>query len=125
MSTKFLSLLGILSILNASCTKELKYSKEDLLFKAMKADSTVGVVLPKSMNEGVHCTDYTEGCLSAHIVKVQNLEFIAVEFTNQAQAIHAAKKIRGLYARNWVFDDVTGEPLLVKFVETHLEAKKP
>jgi hypothetical protein len=43
----------------------------------------------------------------------------------EAQAISAAKKFRGYYARNWLFDDVTGEPVLEKFVTEKLEAKKP
>jgi hypothetical protein len=114
-----------LSILSASCTKELKYTKEDLLAKAQAADPTVTVILPKSITEGVSCGEYTSGCLSAHIVRVQNLEFIAVEFLTEADALYAAKKFRGYYSRNWFFDDVTGEPLLEKFVSQSLEAKKP
>ena len=114
-----------LSILSASCTKELKYTKEQLLFKALKADPSVSIVLPKSMTEGVSCSDYSEGCLSAHIVKVKGLEFIGVEFMTEADAIFAAKKFRGYYTRNWLWDDVTGEPVLEKFLTEHLEAKKP
>jgi hypothetical protein len=118
-------LIIFIIILFASCTKELKYTKEDLFFKANKADSTTTFVLPKSMTEGVSCRDYSEGCLSAHIVQVQKLDFIAVEFMTTAQSKFAAKKVRGYYVRNWVFDDVSGEPLLEKFVEQSLEAKKP
>jgi hypothetical protein len=116
----------LLSILGASCeTKELKYNKEELYIKAWKADPTVSFVLPKSITEGVTCDDYGEGCLSAHIVKVKNLELIAVEFMTEANAIYASKKFRGYYTRNWMFDDVTGEPSLEKFVSEHLEAKRP
>lgn len=108
-----------------SCNKEPKYSKEDLLFKALKVDPTVAITLPKNMNEGITCSEYSDGCLSAHIVNVKGLEMIAVEFTNQDQAIFAAKKFRGFYSRNWFFDDVTGEPSLERFVTTGLEGKKP
>jgi hypothetical protein len=118
-------ILMLLSILAASCTKEVKYTKESLLAKAKEADPSVTYILPKSMSEGVSCGDYTEGCLSAHIVKVKNLELIAVEFMTQAEAIHAAKKIRGYYIHNWVLDDVAGEPILEKFVTEKLDAKKP
>lgn len=123
MKILFFSL--VLSILGASCTKELKYTKEELLAKAQAADASVTVILPKSMAEGVSCTDYAEGCMAAHIVRVQGLEMIAVEFMTEAQAIYAAKKIKGYYARNWVFDDVAREPVLERFVEKALEAKKP
>jgi hypothetical protein len=113
------------SILSVSCTKELKYTKEELLKLAQSADSSVTVILPKTMADGVQCTDYSQGCLSAHIVKVKNLELIAVEFMTEADALYAAKKFRGFYIRNWLLDDVTGEPELEKFVTDHLQAKKP
>jgi hypothetical protein len=115
----------LLSILAASCTKELKYSKEALLSKALKADPTISFILPKTMTEGVSCADYSEGCLSAHIVRIKNLDMIAVEFMTAGEAIMAAKKYRGMYVRNWLLDDVVGEPILEKFVTEALEAKKP
>lgn len=118
------NILLCLSILNASCTKELKYSKEELLDLAQKKDSSVKVILPKSITEGISCSEYTQGCLAAHIVQVQGLDFIAVEFMTTADASYGAKKVRGYYVRNWMFDDVRGEPILERFVEK-LEAKKP
>lgn len=121
----FALFLITLSILGASCTKEVKYSKEELYAKAVAAEPSTTFVLPKSINEGVSCSEYSEGCLSAHIVKVHNLELIAVEFMTEADAVYAAKKFRGYYLRNWMLDDVTGEPVLEKFVTEKLEAKKP
>lgn len=115
----------ILSILTASCTKEVKYTKEELLSKAMAADSSVQLILPKSINDGINCANYTEGCVSGHTVRVKNLELIAVEFQTEEQARYGAKKIRGYFSRNWVFDDVTGEPILEEFVSRVLDAKKP
>lgn len=114
-----------MSILSAACTKELKYSKEELLKKAQAADPSVTIVLPRSINDGISCENYTEGCTSGHTVRVKNLELIAVEFQTEAQAKYAAKKIRGYYAGNWVFDDVTGEPILEEFVSGVLDGKKP
>ena len=118
-------ILILLSILTASCTKEVKYTKEALLAKAQEADPSVTVILPKSISDGVQCSDYSEGCISAHIVKIKNLEMIAVEFEKESDAVFAAKKFRGYYVRNWLLDDVTGEPILEKFVVEKLEAKKP
>jgi hypothetical protein len=117
--------LILLSILSASCTKEVRYSKEDLLKKAQAVEPSVQLILPRSINEGVSCSNYTEGCISGHTVKVKNLDMIAVEFGNEEQAKYAARKIRGYYTGNWVFDDVTGEPLLEDFVSRVLDAKKP
>ena len=121
---KLLSFL-ITSFILSGCTKELKYSKEQLYSKALKADSSVTFILPKNLTDGVHCTDYTEGCVAGHNVQVRKLDFIAVEFMTEAQAKYAAKKVRGYYSRNWLFDDVAGEPILERFVTEHLEAKKP
>ena len=115
----------LLSILCASCTKELKYSKEQLYLLAWKADPSVTFVVPKSISEGVSCTDYTENCLSAHTVRVKGLELIAVEFLDEASARRAAMKFRGYYVRNWLLDDVTGEPVLERFVQVELKGVKP
>ncbi len=114
-----------LSILSASCTKEVRYSKEALLKRAQAADPSVELILPRSINDGISCSAYTDGCMSGHTVKVRNLELIAVEFGTEEQARYAAKKIRGYYTKNWVFDDVTGEPILEEFVSRVLDAKKP
>ncbi|HXH31028.1 MAG TPA: hypothetical protein VNJ01_09470 [Bacteriovoracaceae bacterium] len=114
-----------MSILSAACTKELKYSKEELLAKAVAADPTATVILPRSMEEGVSCDAYTAGCLSAHTVKVKELDLIAVEYATQDQAIAGAKKFRGYYTRNWLLDDVAGEPILERFATEILKAEKP
>ena len=111
--------------LTASCEKEEIYSKEVLLKLAQAADPSVSVILPRSMQEGVSCSDYPEGCLSAHIVRVKGLDMIAVEYANNKDAVYAAKKVRGFYIRNWLLDDVKGEPNLEKFVTEKLEAKMP
>jgi len=115
----------VILLLNLSCNKDEVYSKEALLKLAQAADSSVTLILPRSMTDGVHCTDYPEGCLSAHIVRVKQLDMIAVEFPSSKDAIHAAKKVRGYYIRNWLLDDVKGEPLLEKFVTEKLNAKMP
>ena len=117
-------LMFCFSILSSSCTKELKYSKEEIYKIAQQADPTVTFVLPRGMNEGINCAEYSPGCIAGHTVKVQNLDMIAVEFHNETEAKFAAKKVRGYYLRNWMFDDVTTEPILERFVTEKLKAKK-
>ncbi len=119
------NLLIVCVALLTSCTKEVKYSKEELYSLAKAADSSTTFIIPKSISQGVHCSDYPEGCLSAHIVQVSRLDLIAVEFATEDQAIYAAKKLRGYYIRNWLLDDVTGEPVLENFAGNLLKAKKP
>ncbi len=120
MSRVFFLLLMIIG-----CSKPVTYTKEKMLSMAWKTDPTVSVILPKSMKDGVTCEEYGEGCLGVHIVGVQGLEMLAVEYMSEAQALAGAKKFRGYYSKNWLFDDVTGEPALEKFVVQGLEAKKP
>lgn len=107
-----------------SCNKEPIYTKEDLLKLAQSHDSTVTIILPKSLEDGVNCQDYPSGCVSAHRVQVRGEDFIAVEFMNQQDAMIAAKKLGGFYLRNWVLDDVVGEPGLEKFATEKLKAQK-
>ncbi len=119
-------LFFILSILMAfSCSKEVRYSKEELLKKAQAADPSVTVILPSNMNEGVQCHEYTPSCISGHVVSVKGIEMLALEYESEKIAKEAAKKYRAYYTGNWIFDDVTGEPLLEKFVSENLGAKKP
>jgi hypothetical protein len=126
MNTTLFPLIALfLSILSASCTKEVGYTKESMIKLAQVGDPSASLILPKTMNDGVSCSDYSAGCMSAHIVRVKKLDFIMVEFKTKDQAIYAAKKFRGYYSNNWMLDDVTGEPLLENFVIKYLEAKKP
>jgi xanthine dehydrogenase molybdopterin-binding subunit B len=112
-------------LLSASCSRQLKYSKEELFSKALRADASVKFIIPRGINEGINCKDYSDGCLAGHTVQMKGLDFIAVEFATEEQARRAAKKYRGYYTRNWLFDDVSGEPTLERFVTDSLEAKKP
>lgn len=114
-----------LLVLLVACSKPQKWSKEKLLSMGLKKDASVSLVLPSKMTEGITCAEYGEGCVGAHIVSVQNIEMIAIEFVDEPAAMAAAKKFRGYYSRNWLFDDVTGEPILERFVTGALEAKKP
>lgn len=107
-----------------SCTKEVRYSKEDLLKKAQDADASVQLIIPK-IEGAVHCSDYSPPCMTAHIVSVKGLELLALEYSSEAEAMAAAKKYRGYFTGNWFFDDVAGEPVLEQFIQKHLDAKKP
>jgi len=114
----------LLLVLLIGCSKPLLWTKEQLYVKGFKKDASLKFVLPSKMNEGVTCAEYGDGCVGAHIVSVRNLEMIAVEFLDEKSAVSASKRLRGYHSRNWLFDDVTGEPLLEKFVVDALEAKK-
>ena len=114
----------VLLLLFLGCSKPPSWTKEQLYLKGHKKDPSLKFILPSKMNEGVTCAEYGEGCVGAHIVSVRNIEMIAVEFLDGPSAVSASKRFRGYYSRNWLFDDVTGEPSLERFVVDALEAKK-
>ena len=116
----------ILILFLFSCTKkEAIYTKEDLFYMAREKDPTAQLILPANINEAVDCSEYGEGCHTGHRVLVKGLEMIAVEFDTHANAMMAAKSIKAWVARNWLFDDVTGEPELEKFVKEAFDEAIP
>jgi len=124
MKIIFLPLI-LMNLFLISCKEEEpKYTKEQLYSMAKEIDANLSFVLPRTMKDGIKCSDYTAGCLSGHTVRARGLEMIAVEFSNEKEAKDAAIKYNGYYLKNWMFDDVTGEPLLEDFIKL-LKAEKP
>ncbi len=118
--------LGFLVVVTVGCSKEKEptYLKEELVNLApAEGTDKIDVVLARDINDAVPCADYGEGCLSAHRFRTRGLNFIAVEFETPAHAETAAKKIYAWTSRNWLLDDVDGEPLLERWAAEHLKAK--
>lgn len=118
--------LAVLLLLLLACSKkEIIISKKEMIERALNSGEKIELVIPSNITLGIHCTDYGEGCLGGHTIRVGRLEMIVVEFNSQANAIKAAKAIKGMYMANWVFDDTANEPLLKLFVEKNYGAKIP
>lgn len=109
-----------------SCTKkEVIYSKEDMIGMVPKeGPEKMEILLARNLNDVIPCSDYGAGCLSAHRLRVKNLDFIAIEFNDGEQAMLAAQRIRGWTVSNWLFDDVEGEPVLERWLVEHYKAKR-
>ena len=119
-------LLLMLSLSLAGCSKEKEptYLKEELVGLApISGPDKIDIILARNINDTIPCADYGEGCLSAHRFRTRNLNFLAIEFETPGQAELAAKKIYGWTARNWLLDDVDGEPQLERWAEQYLSAK--
>lgn len=114
-----LSLLFLLSCSN----DQPPLSKEDLFNQAKAYDERVKLIMPSGIADTIPCSNYGEGCLSVHRADIGGVEMIAVEFKTWKHAQKGAEKIRGYYKQNWVFDDVYGEPYLIKFVKNAFDAK--
>ena len=110
-----------------ACTKSgvPNYSPQEFEEMAKQGDPDLEVVIPKSISEQlVDCSEYTPPCRYGIIVIIKKIKMRPLYYDDQKKALEAAKRIRGYVARNWVLDDVTGEPVLERFVVKYLNAKK-
>ena len=115
----------LLSLLLSGCDKEERtYDKKTIIGMAKKIDPQFKDVLPESLDKGLKCSDYGEGCVSAFEVKTHMVKFAMIRFIHVEQARRVATKLEGYYVRNWVFDNVTGEPVLEHFVKRAFNAKR-
>ena len=128
MRTRKPNILFFLTVLLLfSCSKKIeivRIEKTTIEQKIKDVDGSYKLLLPKSIAEGsVSCLTYFDGCVSAHVFQVQELDFIAVEYISPEKAVASAKKIKGYALENWAFDDVSGEPALEKIIKK-IGAKK-
>lgn len=72
----------------------------------------------------VSCGEYKFPCKIGYLVVIKNLELKALYYESQDEAVESARFLKSYRARNWVFDDVVGEPILERFIVRHLKAKK-
>ena len=121
-------LIVVLLFLTVSCKEELTYHKLELQKMASDYDPTFEILLSDSLDNALKqepCAGYGDGCVTSFKVKVKKLEVVAVEFRDTKAAMTEAKRIDQFYSRNWVFDDITGEPDLEKFVRGAFQAIRP
>lgn len=119
---KVFPLLALIFLLG--CSKEEKWSEMDLYKKAVAVDPSIEIILPKDINSGVQCSDYPPGCIRGKQAKLRRVIMTVVEFENEKLATEAAFHIGQYHAKNWVFDDVAGEPVLEHFVQKAFSAEK-
>jgi len=53
------------------------------------------------------------------------VELLVIQYETSQQACLAAQEVGQWYAYNWLFDDVTNEPVLEDFIQKAFAAKKP
>ncbi len=111
-----------------SCTGKTElpnYSNQEFLEMGREGDPDLKVIIPSDISETlVHCSDYTPSCRYGLKVIVKNVQLKALFYEQQSDALKAGLRIKGYVSRNWVLDDVAGEPILERFVEKYLKAKK-
>jgi hypothetical protein len=116
-----------------SCSKkEETWGQVEMWKMALSKEPSIELVFlsdtPDGNSRRVLCSQYSQdGCVvgSGKRIKVRMVEILVLQFEKQKQACLAALAIHQWYARNWLFDDVTNEPVLIDFVKNVFSAKKP
>ena len=125
-----LILLLTFMVSSCSCTKEEPtWSAQEMWFHAVDQDPSFELVpIPNhEPHRRVICENYSlDGCVlgSGKRVKVKKIELLVLQYVTPRQACEAAKTINQWYARNWLLDDVTNEPVLESYVQKVFSAKK-
>ena len=117
----------LFALILTSCSKEETYSPIDMYMMATKFDPKVEEVRVTDPAKSLKCSMFPEGCVenSPKRFKVRLVEMVVVQYHSNHQACLAAKALDQYYIRNWLFDDVTGEPVLEDFVKRVYKAQKP
>ena len=123
---KFLIYLFCISTL-ISCSKGKTWNALEMFDKAFKYDSSIEEVRTLDPTLSIKCAAYPAGCVtgSPKRFKIRLVDMIVVKFKSERQACEAAVKIDQYYTRNWLLDDVKGEPVLEDFVKKVYDAKNP
>lgn len=122
--------ISLITLSLTSCSEEKIYTPLEMFDMAYKFDNTIEEVRigVKEKDRQIDCSDYPEeGCLkgSPKRFKIRLVEMIVVQYMTTLDACRAAAKIGQWHARNWLFDDVTGEPVLEDFVKQVYKANRP
>ncbi|MCY4644016.1 MAG: hypothetical protein OXB88_05305 [Bacteriovoracales bacterium] len=112
-------------VLLVGCLGQTHYSKGDLYELGKGDDPKLEIIVADKVGEGPHCRDYGQGCRGAFMVKHRGLTFICVQYEGPKEALRFARFIDAYVVRNWLLDDVAGEPVLEEFVERAFKARRP
>src|SRR5690606_9200581 len=127
--SKILALIIICVVTSCSCSKEEKtYSPTEMWDIAKKADPTIELVPITDATKRVLCENYpAPGCVdgSGKRILVSKVELLTIQYETVEQARNAAFQIDQWHAGNWLFDDVSNEPVLESVVQKVFDAKRP
>lgn len=125
----WLSLFTLIFVASCSCSKEEKtYGSTEMWSMAQAVDPTIELVPITDPEKRVLCENYEmSGCMdgSGKRIKISKVEMLTIQYETVEQARAAAFKIDQWYAGNWLFDDVTNEPVLESFVKKAFNAQRP
>lgn len=119
----------IFGIFFSSCSESDRYTTTQMWRMAQKVEPNIQLVpIPThETDRRILCENYGEGCIkgSGRRLLVRRVELVAIEFETAELAEKQAQKINQWHAKNWLFDDVTNEPVLESFVQQAFDAVNP
>jgi hypothetical protein len=135
------AILGFLQ--SCSCNKEKPLTQEELINNFVKWNieearnsgqsaekiaeiNVLNFIKDKVILPIIPCLNYGDisGLKGCFKIKARLVDFMAIEMENREEAIKLAKKIKGYHLKNWVLDDVLGEPVLEDLAENVFKAKR-
>ena len=127
ISCRVIVLTLLTLLIFTSCSESETYTPMNMFQMAYDFDKSIEEVRVKDKSESIRCNSYPKGCipLSPKRFKIRMVEMIVVQYHSKKGACQAAKKLDQYYIRNWLLDDVKGEPVLEDFVKTVYKAENP
>lgn len=122
----FVFLILIVSVTSCSCSSEKPNLDQLQLLEMVRVfEDDVVLMIPPGLDKPlVHCHEFLPPCKAGYKVKIKGLEVTALYYETKKNAKESAKSMRGYVFRNWAFDQVRGEPILERFFENKIKAKK-
>lgn len=127
----FIYFLISIGLASCSCSKEEEetYSPSQMWRLAQKTEPDIELVsIPISWeHKRVLCRNYGSGCVegSGKRIQVRRVELITIQFETVEAARAEARRINQFHFANWIFDEVTEEPVLRHFVKKVFNAVNP
>ncbi|MBF0297585.1 MAG: hypothetical protein HQK51_02630 [Oligoflexia bacterium] len=107
-----------------SCAKK-ELTHEKLWAMLIEKEPAAILIMPSQQFPIINCKDYGEGCTYGLTVNIRGIILILVRFQEEKHAKRAAIRLNGYYAHNWLFDNISNEPLLQDFVKEVYQAQAP
>lgn len=118
-------LLALLFILTSCDDTPSNWDNFTVLDMAKEVEPNLRVMVPESFDKPVvDCKLYKPACKAGYKIKLRGMMIMPLEYTNYKDAYDCARRINAYWVKNWVFDDIIGEPILERFIEKTYGAKK-
>ncbi len=124
--TKMILFSCLFLSLSCSKKKEEPTPYEIVFEKARAYDPAIYEVMIVDQSKRVICENYGPNCLENTGKRwlVRTIELPVIGFATEEDAKNEAMRLKQYYYKNWLFDEVSGEPVLESFVEEVFAIKK-